>query len=230
MKNRTNAACLAIVAAELFAGVSMLAAYQAWIQPAAPRNQAKVAESAAAPVAPPPPTTTPAPAPAAAPPAPVPVPVVEAPPPAPAPAPPPAAVRKPIASPGAKPKSAAQPKPALTATAPAPAPVPVPIASPQPRQLTNTAPAPAPTPNAVSLAQRGIDALNARDFATAVTLLRQARTQQPNNADLGYLLGMALESTGEVGAAIDAFRSCTSGPYESIARSHVKTLAKRLAK
>ena len=48
------------------------------------------------------------------------------------------------------------------------------------------------------------------------------------NPDLGYLSGMALENLGQPGAAIDAFRSCTSGPYAQIAKGHVKTLLSKL--
>lgn len=219
MANRTtNLTCVALVGAELFVGVTMLAGYQAWVEPGAPRHKQQAAPApvaiAVSPAPPPlqesalPAPTLPAKKPLAA----VPVP----------------AARK------AQPPPQQQPKPVkLSALTPAePAAAPVPVALPQPQQLAPTpAPAPAaPPPNPVSITQRGIEALNARDFTAAVTLLRQARAQQPGNPDLGYLLGMALEKSGEPGAAIDAFRSCTAGPYESIARSHVKALAKRLGK
>lgn len=220
MANRTNLICLAIAGAELFAGVTMLAGYQAWVEPGAPRHKQQSQ-----------------PPPAAAPAAAVPPPAVIVAPPLPAqPTPPPAEPIK-VLAPARKPRPLQQPRPAAAKPNAAAAPVaPVPVAMPQPRQLPAPAavpappPPPPPPPSPVSITQRGIEALNARNFASAVTLLRQARTQQPANADLGYLLGMALESTGELGAAIDAFRSCTSGPYESIARSHVKALAKRLGK
>ena len=200
-----------------------LAAYQAWIQPGAPRfhGQAKAAEASAAPVA----AVVVAPVPV--------VPAVTAPAPkAAAPAVVVVAPKRPIAV-------AAQPKPQIPARQPAAAPVPRPglpphqatvvppapgpIASPLPRQLTP------PNDPATSL-QRGMTALNSHDFAAAVTLLRQARQMQPANPDLGYLMGMALEGTGELGAAIDAFRSCQSGPYQQIARSHLKALVKKLGK
>jgi Tetratricopeptide repeat len=70
-----------------------------------------------------------------------------------------------------------------------------------------------PASRTPDLIQKGIAALNTRDFGTALVLFRQARQLQPGNPDLGYLMGVALESTGEPGAAIDAFRSCQSGPY-----------------
>lgn len=78
--------------------------------------------------------------------------------------------------------------------------------------------------------QRGIAALNSRDYAGALTLFRQARQAQPRNPDLGYLTGLALENQSEFGAAIDAFRSCTSGPYAQIAKNHVKMLVDKLRK
>ena len=216
--------CLAIIAGELFAGVTMLAAYQAWIQPGAPRfqTQAKVAEIpvASAVVV------------AQAPPIPSPVPDATE-----VPQPQQAVVvpKRPVAV-------FAQPKPKVSASLPAPMqqspaprpnvqrhqamaapPAPVPIASPIPHLL-------APSNYPATAMQRGIAALNSRDFPAAVTLLRQARQMQPANADLGYLMGMALEGTGEFGAAIDAFRSCQSGPYRQIAHSHVKALVKKLGR
>ena len=57
-----------------------------------------------------------------------------------------------------------------------------------------------------------------------------ARSLQPGNPDLGYLRGMALENLGQPGAAIDAFRLCTSGPYAQIAKGHVKTLLAKIGK
>ncbi len=216
--------CIAIIAGELFAGVTMLAAYQAWIQPGAPRflAHAKVAETPAASAV----------AIAQAPPIPSPVPAaVEVPQPKPA-----------IALPKRPAAAVAQPKPKVPASQPSPTHVlspaprpsvqqqvtvapsaPAPIASPLPRQLE-------PTQDQATVIQRGMAALNSRDFTTAVALLRQARQMQPANADVGYLMGMALEGTGEFGAAIDAFRSCKSGPYQQIAHSHVKALIKKLGK
>ena len=237
--------CFAIIAGELFAGVTMLAAYQAWIQPGAPRFQAAQAKAAAAPVIPAPALVTLPPLPAIevppqqqTPPAPQQQPVVTV---APA-APPKAAPAVVVVAPKRPAALAVQTKPPVPARQPAVAPAPprlglpqqqhqatvvppapAPIASPIPRQL-------APANDPATILQRGMTALNSHDFAAAVTLLRQARQMQPANADLGYLIGMALEGTGELGAAIDAFRSCKSGPYQQIARSHLKALVKRLGK
>lgn len=171
--------CLAIIAGEFFVGITMLAAYQAWIQPGAPRfqAQAKVVET---------------PSPSA-------VVVGQAP---------------PVPSPVSGLPAVAQPEPKVPASRPAPTP------------QESTAPANDPA----TILQRGMAALNSQDFPAAVTLLRQARQMQPASADLGYLMGMALEGTGEFGAAIDAFRSCKYGPYRQIAHSHVKALVNKLGK
>jgi hypothetical protein len=223
MNKKSTVTCLILIGAELFAGVTMLAGYQAWIQPGAPRNHTQTKTEAAAPVpaAPVPAAPVPAPVQASAvePPA-----VVQT---APAPAPPPSASPKTAAPKRPVAASAAQLPQARPAQPPPSRPIaPVTIPSPTPRQLT---PAPAPEQHA-TLTQRGMVALNARDFSGAASLLRQARQAQPANPDIGYLLGMALEGSGEFGAAIDAFRSCKSGPYEQIARSHVKGLLKKLGK
>ena len=227
--------CFAIIAGELFTGVTMLAAYQAWIQPGAPRfhAQAKAAEASAAPIAP----VVVAPAPVV--PAPAIVEVLQPPPPVAVAPVPKAAAPAVVVAPKRPTAVAAQPKPQTPARQPAVAPTPR-LGSP-PHQATVIPPAPGPIPSplprqltphndpATSL-QRGMTALNSHDFAAAVTLLRQARQMQPANPDLGYLMGVALEGTGELGAAIDAFRSCKSGPYQQIARSHLKALVKKLGK
>lgn len=70
--------------------------------------------------------------------------------------------------------------------------------------------------------------LNAGQWPSAIESFDAARKLQPNNPDLGYLSGMALENLGQPGAAINAFRSCTSGPYAQIAKGHVKTLISKL--
>ena len=70
--------------------------------------------------------------------------------------------------------------------------------------------------------------LNAGQWPSAIESCDAARNLQPNNPDLGYLSGMALENLGQPGAAINAFRSCTSGPYAQIAKGHVKTLISKL--
>ncbi len=201
--------CFAIIAGELFAGVTMLAAYQAWIQPGAPRFHTQVPAVSTVVVAQAPPI-----------PSPVQVPQLQL-----------AVVvtKRPVAV-------VAQPKPKAPANQPAPPhpsaqqqvmvappPAPIAIASSIPRQL-------APATDPATFLQRGMAALNSRDFPVALTLLRQARQLQPANADLGYLMGLGLEGTGEFGAAIDAYRSCKSGPYQQIAHSHVMALVKKLGK
>ncbi len=131
-------------------------------------------------------------------------------------------VLDPITQPQAKPPaSTPAPKPAPSAATqgtPPPAPAPKP-----------SSPKPAP-PNPAEVIQSGITALNSKDYATAVTLFRKARQLQPNNPDLGYLLGMSLESAGELEPAREAFETCTSGPYAQIAKGHIKTITQKLKK
>ncbi len=178
--------CFAIIAGELFAGVTMFAAYQAWIQPGAPRFHTQIPAVSTVVVAQAPPIPSPAQVP--------------------------------------------QLQPAGVVKAPASQPAPL---HPSALQRVMVAPPPAPLAQATDPAtflQRGMAALNSRDVPAAVILLRQARQLQPANADVGYLMGMALEGTGEFGAAIDAYRSCKSGPYQQIAQSHVMALVKKLGK
>ena len=104
---------------------------------------------------------------------------------------------------------------------------------PPPALLPATVPTPIATPVEVKLSsdeliRRGMVSLNAGQWPSAMESFDAARKLQPNNPDLGYLSGMALENLGQPGAAIDAFRSCTSGPYAQIAKGHVKTLVSKL--
>ena len=104
---------------------------------------------------------------------------------------------------------------------------------PPPALLPATVPTPIATPVEVKLSpdefiRRGMVSLNAGQWPSAMESFDAARKLQPNNPDLGYLSGMALENLGRPGAAIDAFRSCTSGPYAQIAKGHVKTLVSKL--
>ena len=69
--------------------------------------------------------------------------------------------------------------------------------------------------------------LNAGQWTSAIESFDAARKLQPNNPGLGYLSGMALENLGQPGAAIDAFRSCTSGPYAQIAKGQLVSKLKR---
>jgi hypothetical protein len=158
--------------------------------------------------------------------------------PAPEPIPPPAPVPEPVTRPpatpppsqvGVKPPSSTPaPKPAMP-TAPAPqAPGPV-TTAPKPPTPAPKPPGPKP-PNPAEVIQSGIAALNTKDYATAVTLFQKAQQLQPGNADIGYLLGMSLEGTGDLAAAQTAFESCTTGPYAQIARNHIKTIAQKLKK
>ena len=104
---------------------------------------------------------------------------------------------------------------------------------PPPALVPATVPTPIATPVQLKLSpdeliRRGMVSLNAGQWPSAMESFDAARKLQPNNPDLGYLSGMALENLGQPGAAIDAFRSCTSGPYAQIAKGHVKTLVSKL--
>jgi predicted Zn-dependent protease len=167
----------AILGIELLVGLVMLAGYQAWVQPGAPRNQ-----SVSAPAATPLETAA-------------------------------AAVTEP-----ARPQSMPTHTPAPVAREPRPAALPKPAVAKAPRKSGSPA----------DLVAQGQAALNARDYAGALKLLNQAQAAAPANPDLGYLRGLALENLGQPGAAIDAYRSCTSGPYTQIAANHVKMLASKL--
>jgi hypothetical protein len=173
----------AILGVEMLIGLVMLAGYQAWVQPGAPRNQKAAAPTGIATVAPP------------------------------EPEPP-----RPQSMPTRAPVPVVAPDPVAPAREPAPLPKP------------GVAKAPRKSTPPVDLIAQGQAALNARDYAGALKLLNQAQAAAPANADLGYLRGLALENLNQPGAAIDAYRSCTSGPYAQIAASHVKMLASKLRK
>lgn len=107
--------------------------------------------------------------------------------------------------------------------------LPTPVSSPIPTRI----PPPVQAPVQVKLSpdeliRRGMVSLNAGQWPSAIESFDAARKLQPNNPDLGYLSGMALENLGQPGAAIDAFRSCTSGPYAQIAKGHVRMLISKL--
>lgn len=156
----------------------------------------------------PPPPASPAPAPSASPP-PAPAPVAVAPRPAPAPvvvAPRPAPAPAPARTP---PPVAARPAPAPAVARPAPAPA---VVRPAP------APAPSPTPSHPTAPAVGVvsandpriaDAMRARDWSTAQSLLRGALRQQPNNAQLHAQLGNVLDRSGNASEALNEYRAAT---------------------
>lgn len=142
------------------------------------------------------------------------------------PIPPPVAVPPEPTAPQPMPPGVAEPQTKPAPSTPAPKPPPAePTTQPKPSQP----PKPTP-PNPSQVIQSGIAALNSKDYTTAATQFRKARQLQPNNPDLGYLLGMSLESSGELASASDAFETCTSGPYAQIAKGHVKTIMQKLNK
>ena len=107
--------------------------------------------------------------------------------------------------------------------------LPTPVSSPIPTRIPTSAQVPVMVKlSPDELIRRGMVSLNAGQWPSAIESFDAARKLQPNNPDLGYLSGMALENLGQPGAAIDAFRSCTSGPYAQIAKGHVKTLISKL--
>ena len=191
-----------LIGLELALAAAMAIGYIAFIQPTAPRYHQAAAK-----------VVLPVPIPVA------PAPVIVAPVTA-----PPAILAHPKVTP-AKPRpnpaptAAKVPSPKVPALLPTPAPVPVlsPIATPVEVKLSPD-----------EFIRRGMMSLNAGQWPSAMESFDAARKLQPNNPDLGYLSGMALENLGQPGAAIDAFRSCTSGPYAQIAKGHVKTLVSKL--
>ncbi|MBM3735841.1 MAG: tetratricopeptide repeat protein [Acidobacteria bacterium] len=203
---------IAVVGGVVVLGAVMFLVYDMVIRPNAPRNEVAQNEPAPIePVAPPPadPTAEPPPAP------------IEPPPQV-----PPVAAPKPATKAGT-PKAPAKGAPASPTAPPAQPPFRTGAQVPAPKPPVTPKPEP---PKPEEIIKQGMDALNAKDYTRAVGLFRQARELQPSNPDLGYLLGMALENTGEPGAALDAYNSCTSGPYAQIAKNHVKMLAKKLSK
>lgn len=69
-----------------------------------------------------------------------------------------------------------------------------------------------PAPGAVAQAsspkvQQGIEAIRAQDFARAKTVLTEARTQAPNDAQAAYYLGVANEQLGELAEAEKEYRA-----------------------
>ena len=190
---------LGLIGLELALAAAMAIGYIAFIQPTAPRYHQAAAKVVL----------------------PVPIPVAPAP-----------VIVAPVTAP---PAILAHPKvtPAKTSAAKVPvAKIPVKPLSP-PALVPATVPTPIATPVEVKLSpdehiRRGMVSLNAGQWPSAMESFDAARKLQPNNPDLGYLSGMALENLGQPGAAIDAFRSCNSGPYAQIAKGHVKTLLSKL--
>ncbi len=58
----------------------------------------------------------------------------------------------------------------------------------------------------------------------------KARERDPANPDIYYLIGLVHERRGEYEAAWEAFQRCTSGPYATVARNHLKMLEKKRKK
>lgn len=204
---------LSLIGLELLLAGAMTIGYIAFIQPTAPRYHQAVVAKVIAPV----------PIPVAA----TPVETI--------PVSPAAVIASPVAAPPAvvaRPKVPPAKPRAISAAPPA---AKVPTKTLPPALLPTPVPSPIPIPTPVQvklspgeLIRRGMVSLNAGQWPSAIESFDAARKLQPNNPDLGYLSGMALENLGQPGAAIDAFRTCTSGPYAQIAKGHVKTLVAKL--
>lgn len=87
-----------------------------------------------------------------------------------------------------------------------------------------------PKPTAEEYKQRGVKSLGAKQYDQAIADFRAALSLQSSNGDLRYLMGMAYEGKGLLPEALNEYRKCLSGTYASLARQHVKRLAKKLEK
>ncbi len=132
-------------------------------------------------------------------------------------------------------KSVVVPVAVVPAVQPQPAPEPVapvvPVLTPPVKLAVAAAAKVRTVPASVTLQEhieRGMTSLNGARWAAAIEAFEAARQLQPRNPDLGYLTGIALENLDQPGAAIDAFRSCTAGPYVQVSKGHVKTLLAKL--
>jgi serine/threonine protein kinase len=149
-----------------------------------------------------------------------------------------AAVTQPPPAPGKKPTTTNPPALKPTPNKPGQQQVPMesaargsssPVSSPAPTPPPTPAPA-APAMTFEEHKNRGIANFNAKRYQAALDEYRQAQRLDPANKDVYYLIGMVYEQTGNLDAAIDAFRQCTAGPYVSVARNHLKTLEKKKGK
>jgi Flp pilus assembly protein TadD len=94
--------------------------------------------------------------------------------------------------------------------------------------VATAAAAPAAAAEVISAREQGVRALTAERYAEAVQFFQQARQADPGNPDLAYLTGVALEGTNQIGAAIDAFRSCRAGQYAGQAKDHIAMMIAKL--
>jgi tetratricopeptide (TPR) repeat protein len=76
--------------------------------------------------------------------------------------------------------------------------------------------------------QRGREHFNAGRYHQSLEEYQQVKRLDANNQDVGYLMGLAYEQMGQLEAALEAYRGCTSGPYAGVAGNHVKRLEKKL--
>jgi hypothetical protein len=203
----------AVIALELLAGIAMLFAYRTFIRPQAPHASGKPVASATQPA-------TTAQPPKTQPETPIP--------PATATTPPAATVAEaPVPSTSAPVPPRQNPATAASATkSSTPSSTPTPIKPPAPPTPTRAETKSSPTDHI----RQGQTHFAAGQYAQALAEYRQARRLVPGNADVGYLMGLTLEKMGQPDAALQAYESCTSGPYAGVAQNHVKRLRKKLGK
>ncbi len=85
---------------------------------------------------------------------------------------------------------------------------------------------PARTSSADDHIKAGLKAFDARDYSMAAAEYMAAARLQPSNSDVHYLLGLAYEKLRRPADALAEYQKCTSGPYASVSKQHVKRLSK----
>jgi DNA-binding response OmpR family regulator len=115
----------------------------------------------------------------------------------------------PTAATATQPAPTTAPRP--TAAAPAIAAAPATAAAPARETPVDTAPA----PGGGSLVSQASKAMAKGDMARAVSLARQAVSNNPGDADAWLTLGAALQASGQGGAAHEAYRSCATQAHSA---------------
>lgn len=150
---------------------------------------------------------------------------------------------EPTATPTSGPKqtrlSTKLPTPSPSAS-PTPTPLPTPVLKPvqppvvSPSQvkpiISRQSPQIPPPPSCSELIGEGMKLANKRSFAEALDKYQKARRCAPQNPDLCYLMGVALEGLGRLDEALASHRQCTGGTYKQVADSNVDRLEKKLKK
>ncbi|MEW6731618.1 MAG: tetratricopeptide repeat protein [Acidobacteriota bacterium] len=84
--------------------------------------------------------------------------------------------------------------------------------------------------NAGQRVSKGIKLAEQGDLTAALKEYQTALSQQPNNHDIYYLMGLVYERMEQPENALKAYQRCQSGPYVNLARQHVTRLEKKLHK